>query len=339
GNTLSAHCTFQVLVFSRQDKGKPEQGGDFSLNIKVIRPMEPVPAEKPTDDPAWIHQVKWDGIRLLSYIEGGRTRLYTRGGQERTGAYPELVEAKVAKAGAVVLDGEVVALDSRGVPSFQRVMRRHMRSQRGLGAAIDISVHYVVFDLLHLNGRWLFEVPLLDRQALLQDSVNWDTGVRPCDNHTSGMELFQATKQLGLEGIVSKERNGCYHPHRKHPTWRKIKHFRELDVVVVGVLLKLGRANALLTAAYLDSELAYTGRVATGLSMDELSLFTELALYSQGSSPPLLNRGQLPEREVRWLKIRPAVRIRFMGWTEQGLFRAPVVVGFATRPEEECVIE
>ena len=302
--------------------------------------MEPLSAEEPIDDPDWIHQVKWDGIRLLSYIEGGRTRLYTRGGQERTGSYPELVERKMAKSECVVLDGEVVALDSRGVPNFQRMMRRHMRSQRrGPGNTIDIPVHYVVFDLLHLNGRWLFEVPLLERQALLLDSVNWDSCVQPCDNHTSGIELFEATKELGLEGIVSKERDGSYHPHRKHPTWRKVKHFRELDVVVVGVLLKLGRANALLTAAYLDRELSYTGRVATGLSNDELSLFTELALQSEGSRPPLLNLGHFPEREVRWLGIRPTVRIRFMGWTEQGLFRAPVVVGFAIRPEEECVIE
>lgn len=307
--------------------------------LKVIRPMEPVPVDEPFDDPAWIHQIKWDGIRLLAYAEGSGVRLYTRRGQDRTESYPELAGARLAKAETVVLDGEVVAIDSKGRPSFQRIMRRHMRARHRSTGAAEISIDYVVFDLLYLDGQWLFEVPLLERQALLQDRVNWDTGVHPCDNHTSGKELFHATGQLGLEGIVSKERNGRYHSDRKHPTWRKIKHFQQLDAVVIGVVLKQGRANALLTAAYLEDELTYIGRVATGLSMEELGLFTDLAARSEAPRPLLLNEGYARERNIRWLDVRPVVRVRFMGWTEQGLLRAPVVVGFSIRPEKECVME
>lgn len=309
------------------------------MELPIIRPMEPVLVREPFDDPAWIYQVKWDGIRILLYMEEGRVILRTRRGQDRTAAYPELVTSCVIDGKSVILDGEVIALDERGRPSFPRVLRRHLRGGGGREKP-PIPVYYVVFDLLHLDGRWLFDTPLAERQALLGRVVEPTKWVQLCDSHSSGTELFTATQRLGLEGIVAKEMQGRYHQGRRHSSWRKIKHFKELDVIVSGVILKQGRANALLVSAYGGGELTYVGRVASGLTSSELGLFTELAEYSAAAEPELANSGQIPRKEdTRWLSIRPVVRVRFLEWTEQGVMRNPVFIGLSSCKEADCKVE
>lgn len=309
------------------------------MELPIIRPMEPVLVMEPFDDPAWIYQVKWDGIRILAYMEEGRIILRTRRGQDRTAAYPELVASCRIDGKSAILDGEVIALDERGRPSFPRVLRRHLRGG-GDHKNPAIPIYYVVFDLLHLDGRWLFDKPLVERQSLLRQVVEPTKSVQLCDSHSSGTELFIATERLGLEGIVAKEMHGRYHQGRRNPTWCKIKHFKELDVIVSGVILKQGRANALLVSAYAGGKPTYVGRVASGLTSTELDLFTELAECSAAVEPELANSGRIPRKlDTRWLSVRPVVRVRFLEWTEQGVMRSPVFTGLSSCKEADCTVE
>lgn len=302
------------------------------MNLPVLRPMEPVALEEPFDDPAWVYQVKWDGIRLVTYMENGRTVLRTRLGRDCTAVYPELADSLPVRGRSAVLDGEVIALDERGRPGFPHILRRHLAGPAIGGPAAPLQ--YVVFDLVYLDGAWLSDLPLIERQNLLQKTVPGSDLVQICDNHPSGRELYAATARLGLEGIVAKEKYGTYHWGRKHRTWRKIRHLREISVLVVGLVMKRGRVNALLVARDVDGVPTYAGRVGTGLKTADRRLLTKLAAAAGAGAPapPLANSAPIPRNpDIRWLTVRPAARVRFLEWTDRGLMREPTLIGFDTR--------
>jgi bifunctional non-homologous end joining protein LigD len=303
-----------------------------------IKPMEPVSWPAPFDDPAFVHQLKWDGIRILSWVEPGGVRLRTRRGGDRTASYPELHVLGHLLAGAsAVLDGEAVVLDEAGRPNFGRILRRDQCTIPDAARRRALPVHYVVFDVLSLNGERLFDRSFAERQEILRGLLRDGDQVAVCENHSEGVELFKATGRLGLEGIVSKELAGFYHPGQKHPTWRKVKHARRLHAVVGGVVLKEGWAKALLLGLYHERGLVYIGRAASGLSGEDLQALTDLVRKHQAAHTPF---AELPAvgrgLKAAWLSRPITVLVRYTGWTEQGRLRNPVIEGFSTVPASEC---
>jgi|Deesub1362A_J573_1020465.scaffolds.fasta_scaffold00120_10 bifunctional non-homologous end joining protein LigD len=304
-----------------------------------FKPMEPVSWPAPFDDPAFVHQVKWDGIRILARVEPGGVTLRTRYGRDRTDNYPELQELGGLLRGTdALLDGEAVVLDDAGRPSFGRILRRDRSRAANAALRRALPVYYVAFDVLFLNGEPLLGRSFSERQEILADVLQHGEQVTVCRSHAEGVELFAATGRLGLEGIISKELAGRYHPGRKHPTWRKVKHFRRLNAVAGGVFLKQGRANALLLGLYDERGLIYVGRAASGLSAADLVSLTALArahetFRSPFVEPPTAGRGL----KVVWLAVQPTVVVRYNGWTDQGRLRNPVIEGFSTVPAAECV--
>ncbi len=308
------------------------------MNTK-FSPMEPVSWPAPFNDPGFVHQLKWDGIRIIAEVRGDEVVLRTRRGGVRTETYPELrVLSRILKGEAAVLDGEAVVLDEEGCPSFGRILRRDQTRRVTAALRRDLPVQYVVFDVLLLDGESLLDRPFAERQEILAGILPEEAPVAICRSLPDGVELFKATGRLGLEGIVSKELAGRYHPGRKHPTWRKVKHFRRLEAVVGGVVLKRGRANALLLGLYSGRNLVYIGRAATGLSERDLTVLTGMArTHAAGRSPfkntPAAGRGL----EVAWLETPLTARVRFIGWTDQGRLRNPVLEGFNDQAAGDCV--
>lgn len=306
-----------------------------------FKPMEPVPWPAPFDAPGFVHQVKWDGVRILARIGADGVTLRTRRGGDRTDNYPELhALSSLLRGKDVLLDGEAVVLDDEGRPSFARILRRDQAGTVTTALRRRLPVHYVVFDILVLNGAPLLDRPFAERHAILAGLIPTEERVAVCNNHPEGVELFAATGRMGLEGIVSKELAGRYHPGRKHSTWRKVKHFRRLNAVVGGVLLKQGRANALLLGLYDERGLVYVGRAATGLSGKDLSALTDLARNHPAPHSPFAGQGRVTaerDLEVVWLAVRPTIVVRYTGWTEQARLRNPVIVGFGELPAEECI--
>lgn len=302
-------------------------------------PMEPVSWPAPFNDPGFVHQLKWDGIRIIAEVRGRGVVLRTRRGGVRTETYPELhVLTRILKGGDTVLDGEAVVMDENGRPSFGRILRRDQTRKVTAALRRDLPVQYVVFDVLSLNGESLMDRPFAERQEILAGILPEEVPVAICRSLPDGVELFEATGHLGLEGIVSKELTGRYHPGRKHPTWRKVKHFRQLRAVVGGIVLKRGRANALLLGVYSDRNLVYIGRAAAGLSERDLTVLTGLARTHAGDRSPF---GESPDvgrgLEVAWLETPLTVCVRYTGWTDQRRLRNPVLEGFGDRPSTECV--
>lgn len=316
----------------------PVSGKTGGMNAR-FSPMEPVSWPAPFNDPGFVHQLKWDGIRIIAEVRRDGARLRTRRGGVRTETYPELhVLTKILQGESAFLDGEAVVLDQEGRPSFGRILRRDRTRKVSAALRRELPVHYVVFDLLSVNGEWLLDRPLARRQEILAAILPEEAPVAICPSLPDGVELFQATGALGLEGIVSKELAGRYHPGRKHPTWRKVKHSRRLQAVVGGILLKQGRAKAVLLGLWSGGGLVYIGRAATGLSERDLTVLTGIArTHAAGRSPfkgmPLVGRGL----EAAWLEIPLTARVRFTGWTDQGRLRHPVLEGFGDQAPEDCV--
>ena len=195
----------------------------------------------PTDDDAWAYEFKWDGMRALSYVDGGRIHLESRNGNDLTSSFPEL-RALGEQLGSrrVVLDGEIVAFDEAGHPRFQLLQPRIHASDaaKAKRLAAEQPVVYVIFDLLYLDGASLLSQPYVERRRRLEGlglvtkkTEHWTLSPRFAG---PGADVLQASKAQGLEGVVAKRRDSPYLPGKRSPTWTKIKNLRTQEVIVGG---------------------------------------------------------------------------------------------------------
>lgn len=289
--------------------------------------MEPVLSERVVGGTDRLYQVKWDGVRILACVEKGLIRLWNRRQRERTQTYPELVAALGETAAEVALmDGEVIAPDPQtGKPDFFRVLKRDLSRRTGPGWTEKIPVFYMVFDLIYLDGKWLTDRPLEERLTQLKRILPGSNRIHYCDTYDDGEALWERTREQGLEGIVIKERKGCYHIGKKHSTWLKVKHFRRLEAVVVGVTLRQGRVNSLLLAKEEKDGFTYIGRASSGLDQDRMELLTR-ALPHIGREDPPLGLFPVPPSAEIWLEPVLRAEIRFLEWTPDGTLRNPSIL-------------
>lgn len=303
--------------------------------LPVIQPMEPVLRESiPESDRYW-YQVKWDGVRLLSGKDETGWRLYNRKQNGRTHTYPDLLkELALLHCESVLLDGEVVALED-GRPDFFRVLKRDLGSPASQARLMQrIPVYYMVFDLLFVDGQWWTNRPLFERyQRLMRLIPPGLKRIHVCDNYEDGAALFATIKEKDMEGIVIKEREGVYHVGQKHPTWWKVKYFREMKAAVIGVTLRQNRVNALILGEPAGAPRRYIGKAASGLNQREFTLLTQCLSQLRISEPPIADppRFSLAETVV-WLQPFLSVRVRFLSWTPERTLRSPVIEGFTFSP-------
>ncbi|BAD40782.1 non-homologous end-joining DNA ligase [Symbiobacterium thermophilum] len=299
-------------------------------------------AEAPFADDDWVYQVKWDGVRNLTLVEGGRVRHWSRRLRERTALFPEFDGLAAALPGRrAVLDGEIIVLQD-GRPSFSAVLERDLAGSTA-GAARRRPATLMLFDLLEWDGRELYDVPLAERLALLEAVVPPDEAWQVVSSFpgSDGPALYAAAVARGLEGVVAKRRASRYVPGARSRDWLKVKRRSEMLAVVVGYTNPTGRPGGLLLGAYRDGRLRYIGRVGSGLSGADLAAIR----HHLPSGPcPLAEIPRLRERfggdpgPVVWVEPLLTVRVSFTEWTEEGRLRDPVVVGFSAEPPEAAVI-
>lgn len=298
-----------------------------------IRPMEPVPSEKIIQKDTWLYQVKWDGVRLLASIGQDNIRLATRRGKDRTATYPELVDSlRDTGLNSALLDGEVIALEN-GKPNFYRLLQRDLSTNAKKKEYLrrKIPVYYMVFDLLFLDGEWITDLPLENRLAKLKEVCPATGWIQLCESYDDGEKLFRVTRDHGLEGVIMKERAGKYHLGQKHPTWRKVKHFRQLEAQVVGVTLRAGRVNALLLGLLQEGKWVYIGAVASGLTAAELRILTEWLPQLEREKPVVINPPRIREGAGIWVEPVLTVEVKYLEWTPDGTLRSPSVIAFKQR--------
>ncbi|MDP4099275.1 DNA ligase [Paenibacillus sp. P96] len=314
------------------------------MELQPIIPFEPVKTEQIPVGPEWIAQVKWDGIRMLAYCSNEQVRLVNRRLHDRTLQYPELLQPWVyCSASSFILDGELVAFDG-GKPSFHEIMKRDsLRRQQAITQAVSrVPVVYMVFDVLLTDDRWVTELPLSQRQALLQDMIKPDQQlVQPVQSFPDGDALFRAVSEQQLEGVVLKRLDGAYLINGKDKRWMKRKISRDLYAVIGGVTFRDKVVNSLLLGLYTPKgQLMYIGHAGTGqLTIQDWSSLTErvkplaLSTIPFNAKPPLL-------RETIWVKPQLVVKVDFLEWTPGGTMRHPSIESIVEHmAPAECTIE
>ena len=290
----------------------------------------------PPDDPRWGYEVKWDGVRALAYIEGGRARLQSRTLRDITDYYPEL-SVLSRELDGVVLDGEVVALDASGRPRFERLQQR-INVPPGpavLRRSAEIPVSYVAFDVLHHSGHSLLEASYAERRDVLAGLPMPEEVARAPRHHVGqGAALLEASRTQGLEGLVAKRLDSPYLPGRRSRLWLKVKNFRRQELVIGGWLPGLGGRTgvmgALLVGYHGEGGLRYAGRVGTGFTGAELARLTGLLQARTRGSSPFAADPPLPpdvRRLARFVVPVLVAEVAFSEWTAAGTLRAPSYKG------------
>jgi bifunctional non-homologous end joining protein LigD len=313
--------------------------------IEPVVPMQPVQVDEPFDDPRWLYQIKWDGVRMLSYMDSDGVRLVNRKLNDHTVKYPDLTAALPGqvRAESLILDGEIVGFGEDGKPAFSAALKRDLvkSADKAQMLARTRPAYYMVWDLLYLNGQWLLDEPLSRRQQRLAEVLEPGTNIKLVDSHESGTALFRVMQEQGMEGIVAKEREGIYHLGQYNPTWKKIKYYRHLHAVVGGVSVKNGLVNSLLLGLYHEEQLLYIGRAGTGLDNAMIRALTQFVNGLPPQKPPFQNPPRITEtayERLVWFPVQLVVEVRFMEWTSDLTLRAPVVLGFCERETKTCTL-
>lgn len=294
--------------------------------------MEPILIDYVVEGKEWIHQVKWDGIRGLCYIDNGSTRLYTRSGRERTEWYPEISGiGKNLNCVKVVLDGELIVLNEKGVPSFHHIMSRERvkRKERLSYYMEEYPVQYMVFDILYKDGQDLRAMPLCERKKILDNTLESNGIIQPVTDYRDGKALFFAMKEKKMEGIVSKHIKSRYIAGKKHRKWYKTKIKKRIFAVVCGAKLNGKEIKSLILGEYDKNELHPIGSVSAGLSeKDKLILADALPQLAQDACP---FSAPVREKEVIWFKPILTVLVNYMEREPKGALRHPVLEGFSNK--------
>lgn len=274
------------------------------------------------------YEVKWDGYRALAQCDA-TTVLRSRGGLDLAATYPELGELTDLLAGhRAVLDGEIVALTQDGRSDFE-ALQNH--GQPGAQAA-----HYVLFDLLHLDGHDLLQVPYLQRRELLESLVGEGTGHVHLPT-TFGDELdiaLGASAQLKLEGLIAKRTSSGYHPGRRSEVWLKIKNFYTQDVVVVGWSRGSGNRSGSLGSLLLavpddQGRLVCVGAAGSGFSAAALDeAMARLAPRQLSGNPGVVGLKPAELRATTWVRPELCGEVSYGMWTASGRLRHPVWRGW-----------
>ena len=300
------------------------------------------PVEKLPSGPQWLHEIKLDGFRMAARIENGRAQLLTRTGLDWSDKYPSTVAALAnVKAQAAYFDGELCGVDDAGLPSFAH-------TQAATDGERGVRLVYYAFDLLHLDGRDVSALPLIERKALLEPLIANKPGIQFNGHETRDGELIlKHAGKLGFEGVVSTTIDAPYAPGNRG-LGRKAKWLNRQEFVIVGWSDPEGTRpylGALLLGYYTDDgKLIYAGRVGTGMPDKVLAdLRRRLEPLTRMTSPlsvppPRKTRfgSPLVLSRVHWVEPKLVAEITYLTWTADGLLRHTVYVGLrGDKPAEQ----
>lgn len=315
---------------SAEPIGQKIRGARTRRLLDIVEPELATLVDSAPEGDDWLHEVKFDGYRIICRIEGGRATLWSRNGKEWTASFPVIAsEVRFLRVETAILDGEIVWLEENGASSFQSL-------QNALsGAPRNAPIYYYVFDLLYLDGQDLRNASLDARKDVLRKLLvpgpAEATHVRYSD-HVSGdgQRFLEGVCKMRLEGIVSKRKSSPYRSGRGRD-WLKVKCLARQEFVVVGFTDPGGGRTgfgALLVGYYDSGELVFAGKVGTGFDQVTLTSLNRELRNIERQSPPL-DRGieQARQKGVHWVEPKMVAEIGFTEWTREGILRQPVFHG------------
>jgi len=305
---------------------------------RFIIPMKPKLVEQPPSAGDWTFEIKFDGIRLVAVKDGEKVNLISRNGNELAAKYPEVADAvRSLPVASCVIDGEVVALDEKGRSSFQLLQGLEMQGRQS-------PTYYYVFDLLQTEGRSLLGEPLEFRKALLEKLC--DSAQEPIrysgDLGSDATPLLAQVRQLGLEGLIGKQRESIYEPDRRSGLWIKLKVLNEQEFVIGGYTPPQGARKhfgALLVGYYEGKRLLFAGKVGTGFNAKLLATLHKRFQQEERAECPFADlpskqggqwvQGITPAmmRRCHWINPVLVCQLKFAEWTRDAKLRQPVFLG------------
>ncbi len=298
-------------------------GLDFSSSLA---PMLAVLSELPADDAAWSFEFKWDGVRALCFWDGQNMRLQSRNLLNITGRYPELRDIGKSLAPCrTVFDGEIVALDSKGRPSFGLLQKRmHLAPEKALHVSREVPAYYYIFDLLFAGGFDLTKRPYAERRKLLESlDFKHPYCLIPPNQVGDGGTILEVAAAHELEGVVAKRLDSPYFPGRRSALWRKIKISKQQEFVIGGWRPQerdADRVGSLLLGYYTsDLQLIYAGSVGSGFSdRDHLFLSTKLRQLQRPQFP----FAEMPSKSGAFaVAPKMVAEVAYRRWPENGFLQ------------------
>jgi bifunctional non-homologous end joining protein LigD len=298
---------------------------------RQMRPMLAESADAAHSDPAWRYEPKIDGYRVVAFVDGARVRLQSRRGLDLTAYFPEIATELTAQvAGRMVLDGEIVALDANGRPSFNALQNRaQLKGAAEIAAAQrETPVVLVCFDLLHYAGLNLRDAPYSDRHRYLAQCLLPAAHLQLVHSSENAEELYAASLEHGFEGIVAKRLDSRYLPGQRTRAWLKLKALQTGEFLIGGYTRGNGARAPLgaLLLGYRDGRaLRYAGHVGSGLDDEIIGSLLERTAKLKRDDSPFSEKPPL-HRPTTWLKPQLVAEVSFSEWTRDGVLRAPVFV-------------
>ena len=287
-----------------------------------IKPMLAKLHEEAFNDADWVYEIKWDGYRAIAEISKKEIKLYSRNGLSFREDYPAVYEELKKIKKDVVLDGEIVALDSEGKPAFQ-LIQQYAQDQ-------SVVLCYYVFDCLYVNGKSIEDRPLLERKQILKQLLPESDVIKYCDHITEkGKAFFAAVKKQGLEGMIAKRADGIYTEGARSNEWLKVKNVIMEEAVIAGYTEPRGGRKyfgALVLGLYKKGKLEYIGHTGTGFDDKTLkAVYAQLQPLKTNKSP--FSVKVAVNAPVTWVKPKLVCNLKYSEITEDGHRRHPVFMG------------
>lgn len=297
-----------------------------------VEPMKAQLSDRPAfDSPDWLFEIKWDGYRAIAEIRPDGNRLYSRNGLTFDKAYPKVFESLKAIKKRAIIDGEIVAFDSDGRPSFQKLQNYRNTS--------NVPIQYYVFDLLELDGKSLTGLPLVERKKKLRKLIPESSILRYCDHvENDGKVFFHEMQKLNLEGMIAKKKDSRYQVGKRSPDWLKIKNIHTQEAIIVGYTDPKGSRQyfgSLLLAVHDNGDLVSIGNVGTGFTTRTLAeIYKKLVPLKRKKSPLDVPIKETPD--ITWVAPVLVCNVKYSEITEDGVVRHPVFQGLRVdkSPEE-----
>ena len=304
-----------------------------SQDTKVSLPLKPMLSGVTTKVPTaskYIYEIKWDGIRTIIHLAGGEIKIYSRSGRDISVQFPELLNPDDFDVESGIFDGEIVNLDEQGRPMFSNVISR-MHTQGSSGIANVMKKYPAVcylFDCISLDGKNITNEPLFRRQAWLNAGLKKGKSYVLSEAIVDGTGLFAATKQMGLEGIMAKDKNAGYRIGQRSDAWLKIKHRTTEACLIAGYTKGEGERAPLFGALHLvkraaDGEYVYMGKVGTGFDSDKMKfLLNKFQPYLTENKPFTTKTDS--DYDSIWLTPELTCEVQYASLASSGVYREPV---------------
>ncbi|MFO7719278.1 MAG: DNA ligase D [Gillisia sp.] len=290
---------------------------------ETIKPMLATATKKIFNDPKWIYELKWDGYRMIANIKDGKATLYSRNGNSFNSKFSKLKRDLEQIPHNVILDGEVVIVDKKGVPDFQKLQNY---DEQTLG-----ELRFYVFDMLYLNGLSMLDLPLLERKSLIEEVLEGTYHTFFCD-HMEGMgsAFYQRAIDAGMEGVIAKKADSTYSPGYRSESWLKIKAVQSTEAIICGFTDSESGGSpfgSLILGMYKEEKLSYIGNCGSGFSVAEQKKLRATFRKMETEKSPFKKKINLKGRIPHWLKPKFICEVHFTEWTKTGRLRHPVYKG------------